>query len=66
MLASLFACQWVIECSNDHSPDTGILTAASFHRHTDWHAISYGELQVKKKNTKEPLAVTMKRLQERG
>lgn len=34
-------CQRVTECSNDHSPDTGILTAASFHRHFDWRAISY-------------------------
>lgn len=37
-----YVCVWVIECSNDHSPDTGILTAAAFHRHIDWHAISYG------------------------
>ena len=29
------ACQRVTECSNDHNPDTGILTAASFHRHID-------------------------------
>lgn len=45
LFACICACQWVIECSNDHSPDTGILTAASFHRHIDWHAISYAGVE---------------------
>lgn len=45
LFACICACQRVIECSNDHSPDTGILTAASFHRHIDWHAISYAGVE---------------------